>query len=586
MADSAPAASTVRSARARRRGARRPAPISAWGAGLDAKPLDAVREIADLLFQPFDRHRPRRGRGQKVADFFGLRADALERRGIDDALGDGVDFGVDRANLALEPLHGGLRIVRAQSVPDLRDQRLERRDERVARAAVAHRRDALAQIAHRAFERDDGVARRQIGEAARHRRELGAQSLHVDGRLRALFALFAAHLVEARLRASDLVAQRVDQRRPRAGAAAPLRRFRRCDGRRQGPRPKLVSALPALEVGRCARASSSLRRRAICETASCRSMRGRSGPRGASRRRSCDGLDAARERAHTRVEFAFGLVEARFQAAGRVGRTADCWRAVRWSIASSFSATAWSAARSSPRSAWLRSIQRATDSNARAARASVRSARLSSLAIAASSNSSARRASSRLGPGSSDLRRSSLARTRAQAFVRSVVAARKARNAFADRVEPVVAFEIGGFDALLGGFVGDDFVEPIAQAHAGAARGLFGERARLAPYASDVPSRRAVHGCQPSPTLCRSSRLRLITAPRADVSALVVNKPLRSPQNGSARAAAAENVRLYCGKTQLLVAFSDKCVIFARVRGGRGGGWSSQPKGADGKDWP
>ena len=60
--------------------------VSAWGAGLDDKSLDAVREVADLLFQPFDRHRAGRGRGQKIADLFGLRADALERRGIDDAL--------------------------------------------------------------------------------------------------------------------------------------------------------------------------------------------------------------------------------------------------------------------------------------------------------------------------------------------------------------------------------------------------------------------------------------------------------------------------------------------------------------------
>ena len=93
-----------------------------------------------------------------------------------------------------------------------------------------------------------------------------------------------------------------------------------------------------------------------------------------------------------------------------------------------------------------------------------------------------RRAAPRLGSERrlSDLRRSFAARTRAQAFVRPVLAARKARNAFADRIEPVVAFEFVGFDALLGRFVGDDFVEPIAQAHAGAS-GCLPRRTRASP---------------------------------------------------------------------------------------------------------
>ena len=90
--------------------------------------LDAVGEIADLLFQPFDRHRPRRRGGQQVAHFLGLRADAFERLGIDGALGDGFELGFDAANFALEPLRRGSRIVRAQGVPDLADPRLERSD--------------------------------------------------------------------------------------------------------------------------------------------------------------------------------------------------------------------------------------------------------------------------------------------------------------------------------------------------------------------------------------------------------------------------------------------------------------------------
>ena len=51
-----------------------------------------------------------------------------------------VDLGVDGADLALEALHGDVRIVGAQGVQDLVDQRLDRRDERLARAVVAHGR--------------------------------------------------------------------------------------------------------------------------------------------------------------------------------------------------------------------------------------------------------------------------------------------------------------------------------------------------------------------------------------------------------------------------------------------------------------
>jgi hypothetical protein len=40
--------------------------------------------------------------------------------------------------------------------------------------------------------------------------------------------------------------------------------------------------------------------------------------------------------------------------------------------------------------------------------------------------------------------------------------------------------EIARFDALFGGLVGDGFVEPIAETHAGASRRFFREGARLA----------------------------------------------------------------------------------------------------------
>jgi hypothetical protein len=74
-----------------------------------------------------------------------------------------------------------------------------------------------------------------------------------------------------------------------------------------------------------------------------------------------------------------------------------------------------------------------------------------------------------------------------------VVAPRQTGDSLADRVEPIVAPEIGGIDAALGGAFGDDFVEPIAQIEPGAAGGLFGKNARLAPYARNLPGRRAFH---------------------------------------------------------------------------------------------
>ena len=214
--------------------------------------VDPVGEFADLLFEPLDRHRPRRGGGEQVAHFFGLGADALESGGIDDALGDRVDLGAERAQLALEPGDGGVGIMGAQGLARFDDQR----GQRVARAAVAERGDAIAQIAHRALERDDRVARREIDEAARHRRQLAAQGLHVGRGRRRLLGLLAAHLFEPRGERGDLFAQRLDAGR-RGGFGA--------GGARAG------RGSPA-----DARASSSLRRRAICAAASFGSKRGRS----------------------------------------------------------------------------------------------------------------------------------------------------------------------------------------------------------------------------------------------------------------------------------------------------------------------
>ena len=186
------------------------------------EPVDPVGKLADLPFEPLDRHRPRRGGGEQVAHFFGLGADALESGGIDDALGDRVDLGAQRAQLALEPGDGGMGIMGAQGLARFDDQR----GQSVARAAVAERGDALAQIAHRALERDDRVAGSEIGETARHRRQLAAHRLHVGRGGRRLFGLLAAHLFQSCGKRGDLFAQGLDAGR-RGGLGASSARTRR-----------------------------------------------------------------------------------------------------------------------------------------------------------------------------------------------------------------------------------------------------------------------------------------------------------------------------------------------------------------------
>ena len=84
-------------------------------------------------------------------------------------------------------------------------------------------------------------------------------------------------------------------------------------------------------------------------------------------------------------------------------------------------------------------------------------------------------------------------RTRAAFVFELVLAPRQAGDSLADRVEPIVAPEIGGIDAAFGGAFGDDFVEPVAKIEPGPTGGLFGKNARLAPYARDLPGRRAFH---------------------------------------------------------------------------------------------
>jgi hypothetical protein len=83
-----------------------------------------------------------------------------------------------------------------------------------------------------------------------------------------------------------------------------------------------------------------------------------------------------------------------------------------------------------------------------------------------------------------------------------------------------------GIDALIGGLVGDDFVEPFAQAHAGPASGFLGGIARFPPDSPDAPSSGSVHFRNRN----RNHKNRSATGPiwrrRRHVSARVVKKPL------------------------------------------------------------
>ena len=110
---------------------------------------------------------------------------------------DAVDFRADCADFALQRFDRLARIVGAQRFAQSLDQSLDRRQQIFTRAVLARGGDALGEIAYRALERDDGVSGRKIGEAARHRGELGAQRVDIGGRRIAPFALLATQFVEA-----------------------------------------------------------------------------------------------------------------------------------------------------------------------------------------------------------------------------------------------------------------------------------------------------------------------------------------------------------------------------------------------------
>ena len=87
--------------------------------------------------------------------------------------------------------------------------------------ALTQHLDPLHEIADGAFERDDRVARRKIGEAPAHGFDFGAHGAEVDRG--ALIGSLAAHIIELKRQGPNVVEQRLRERdaSPRASAGGP-----------------------------------------------------------------------------------------------------------------------------------------------------------------------------------------------------------------------------------------------------------------------------------------------------------------------------------------------------------------------------
>ena len=177
-----------------------------------AKPLDAVRQFADLPLQPFERRRAQRGRSEEIAHFFRLPPDALERLGVDRGRRQVIDLGADRADLALEPSSHGLQVMRFQRRAEFGGHRLERSEHRFAVTAFTQHLHPLHEVVDGALKRDNRVARRKIGETLAHGADLGAHGVEVDGG-GALIGSLAAHIVELERQGSNVVDQQLRERR-------------------------------------------------------------------------------------------------------------------------------------------------------------------------------------------------------------------------------------------------------------------------------------------------------------------------------------------------------------------------------------
>ena len=146
-----------------------------------AQSLHPVSEFADLPLQSFDRRGAHSRRGKEVAHFFRLEPDPLEGLGIDRALDKAIDLAANGADFAFKSGGCHLRIVRLQSRAQFGRHCVERAKERFPVSSLPQHFDALGQIPDGAFEPNDCVSRRQVGQTAGNSGDLNAQGGDVDG---------------------------------------------------------------------------------------------------------------------------------------------------------------------------------------------------------------------------------------------------------------------------------------------------------------------------------------------------------------------------------------------------------------------
>ena len=142
----------------------------------------AIGELPDLPLQPLDRDRAQGRFGEKVTHFLRLAAKSLEDLGTDRHARKSFDFVAQRANFPFERFGRDPRVVVAKRFAHLIEHGFDGGDKAIARPGFARRVQSLTEIAHRAFERDRRIARREGGEAARHRREPRPEVFRNGGR--------------------------------------------------------------------------------------------------------------------------------------------------------------------------------------------------------------------------------------------------------------------------------------------------------------------------------------------------------------------------------------------------------------------
>ena len=427
----------------------------------------------------------------------------------------------------------------------LGDEAFDRREQIVARPVLARSGDPLAEVAYRALERDDGVSRRQIGEAARHRGEFGAQTLDIGGGRLASFGLFATQLVEALAQLGDLGlegARRAllggDRLCDDLGRGVPDGRGR-LDGARDG-RGFGGKAAPAASGGfRFAVGGSRVE---LLPTT--RDL----GDRVADVETPADGARRVAVGLVERLQPPRQIVDALGDVAGGVRRRLRARRGpvrrggARRLLGGDPFFEAGQPADHRPKGFLLVALPglAALDPG----RHRIQGARRARLALGgAAFESRDRRVEQFVGARrfTGGRRRGGRARGVRLAFARrapggGVVASGQAGELFADRVQSLLLIQILGVDALFGGLFGDDVVEPFAKAHAGAAGGLLRSLPRLAADTPDAPSSGSVHWRH----LRRGSR---IEAPPARIGAAPRSFGMRGEEivNGAPKLAQLRN---------------------------------------------